>query len=314
VDVKKKYSIIFAGTPVFSVKTLMALINSGHDIKAVYTQPDRPSGRGRKLTASPVKELALEKQIPVYQPVSLRDENEQKKLASLEADVMIVVAYGLLLPLPILQAPKYGCINVHASLLPCWRGAAPIQRAILAGDTKTGVTIMQMDKGLDTGDMLYHLECPIFSSDTSAILHDRLAELGAEALLKTLDNLSEITPEKQNDQLKTYAEKISKDEAKLDWNCSAAELDRKIRAFNPWPVAETMCDGHVVRIWQAENLQQTTHAEPGEILQVSKQGIDIATGNGILRLLKMQLPGGKPLPMVDILNARSQLFSVGKKL
>lgn len=314
-DLKKKYKIIFAGTPLFSVNTLTALLNAGHEIIAVYTQPDRPAGRGRKLTASPVKELALAKQIPVHQPLTLRDENEQKIITNLDADLMIVVAYGLLLPLPVLQAPKYGCINVHASLLPLWRGAAPIQRAILAGDMKTGVTIMQMDKGLDTGDMLYKVECPIHADDTSALLHDRLASLGAQALLETLENLDSIKPERQNNQFATYAHKITKEEAILDWHQSATELNRKIHAFNPWPIAETTCDENLFRIWQVEALEQPTgDAQPGEILQVSKQGIDVATGNGVLRLLKIQLPGGKPLSIGDILNARSHLFSLGKLL
>lgn len=311
---KKKYSLIFAGTPQFSVKTLSALIDAGYEVKAVYTQPDRPAGRGRHITFSPVKTLAIEKNIPVYQPQSLRDENEQKILTSLQADIMIVVAYGLLLPLAVLQAPRYGCINVHASLLPRFRGAAPIQRAILAGDDKTGVTIMQMDKGLDTGDMLYKVDCPIYSDDTSGTLHDRLAGLGAEALLKTLEQLDSLIPEKQNNELATYAHKILKEEARLDWNKSAAELHRKIRAFDPWPIADSTCDEIIFRIWQAEIIAENTQAEPGEILQLSKQGIDVATGDGILRLLKIQLPGGKPLPVSDILNARSKLFSIGKKL
>lgn len=314
-DSKKKYTIVFAGTPPFSVKTLSALIDSGHHIKAVYTQPDRPAGRGRKLTPSPVKMLAVEKQIPVYQPFSLRDENEQKILASLQADLMIVVAYGLILPIPVLQTPQLGCINVHASLLPFWRGAAPIQRAILAGDRKTGITIMQMDKGLDTGDILYKVECDIQPDDTSGLLHDRLASLGADALLKTLDSLHSITPEKQNNALATYAHKILKDEALLDWHQSAIELKRKIHAFNPWPITETKIDDNTFRIWQAEALEkQPGDAQPGEILQVSKQGIDVATGDGILRLLKIQLPGGNALSIVDILNARFHLFSVGKIL
>lgn len=313
-DSKKKYSIIFAGTPQFSVTTLSALLGSRHDVKAVYTQPDRPAGRGRKLTPSPVKQIALQEQIPVYQPLSLRDESEQRVLAALEADIMIVVAYGLLLPLPVLQAPTDGCINVHASLLPRFRGAAPIQRAILAGDDVTGVTIMQMDKGLDTGDMLYKVECPIHDNDTSATLHDRLASLGADALLKTLDNLDAVIPEKQNNALATYAHKMSKEEAILNWNASAVALNRQIRAFNPWPVAETTCDETVIRIWKAEVMQQSMNAKPGEILQLSRQGMDVATGNGVLRLLYIQLPGGKPLPVGDVLNARSHLFSVGKLL
>ncbi|HSW69990.1 MAG TPA: methionyl-tRNA formyltransferase [Gammaproteobacteria bacterium] len=309
-----KHNIIFAGTPQFAVSILNALIHAGHSIKAVYTQPDRPAGRGRKLTPSPVKELALEQKIPIFQPISLRDEREQQILASLNADVMIVVAYGLLLPEAVLQAPKYGCINVHASLLPRFRGAAPIQRAILAGDETTGVTIMQMDKGLDTGDMLNKLECRIRSDDTSAVLHDQLAALGAKALLKTLDHLDAIVSEKQNNHLATYAHKISKEEAEIDWKISTEEIDRKIRAFNPWPVAFTHNAEHLVRIWKAEMLAQPVFSEPGKIVQLSRQGIDVATGNGILRLLQIQLSGGKILSAADVFNSKAHIFGVGNIL
>ena len=307
-------NIIFAGTPEFSVKTLDALLHSQHKVTAVYTQPDRPAGRGRKLTPSPVKQLALQHNLPVHQPLTLRDAHEQKILADIQADLMIVVAYGLLLPLPVLQAPKFGCINVHASLLPRWRGAAPIQRAILAGDKTTGVTIMQMDQGLDTGAMLQKSECTIYPDDTSAILHDRLAVLGAEALLTTLNQLSLITPEAQNNSLATYAHKILKEEAKLAWNISAVELARKVRGFNPWPVTFIQHGEMIVRVWQAQALPQSCSAEPGEIVAVSAQGIDIATVDGILRLEKIQLPGGRVLPVADILNSRAQDFSVGVRL
>lgn len=301
------FNIIFAGTPDFSATTLSALLQSQHVVKAVYTQPDRPAGRGRKLTASPVKQLALQHDLPVYQPETLRDKKEQEVLASFQADLMIVVAYGLILPAEVLSAPRLGCINVHASLLPHWRGAAPIQRAILAGDAKTGVTIMQMDKGLDTGAMLYKAECPIQSRDTSQVLHDKLAKLGAEALLITLDRLAANTlhPEQQDETHASYAHKISKDEAVLDWNASAQELNYKIRAFNPWPVAQTVLDGQILRIWQAEVIDKIhDHSDPGKIVHVSPDGIDIETGNGILRLQKMQLPGGRVLSAADMVNAR----------
>lgn len=308
---KKSYNIIFAGTPRFSAITLSALLASPHKILAVYTQPDRPAGRGRKLTPSPVKELALQHHLSIHQPVTLRDEHEQKVLADLNADVMIVVAYGLLLPVPVLQAPRFGCINVHASLLPRWRGAAPIQRAIFAGDKTTGITIMQMDKGLDTGDMLHKVECPIHVNDTSAILHDRLAVLGAEALLTTLNGFDCIKPEKQNSDLATYAQKITKEEAEIDWNMPAIELMRKVHAFNPWPVAFTHLNDHLVRVWGASVIEKNHTAKPGMILQASADGIDVATGNGILRLLTLQLPGGKPLAVKDILNARQNDFTSG---
>jgi len=302
------YSIIFAGTPSFAVNTLAALLNSRHTVKAVYTQPDRPAGRGQKLTKSPVKELALQHSLPIYQPITLRDPHEQAVLAGFAADILVVVAYGLILPLPILKTPTFGCINVHASLLPRWRGAAPIQRAILAGDSSTGVTIMQMDEGLDTGDMLYKLECPIHLNDTAETLHDRLCVLGAKALLKTLDSLTEIKPEKQNTSLATYAAKISKEEAELDWNTQAAELHRKICAFNPKPVAWS----GVLRVWEAVVLDERCVAKPGMIIRASAEGIDVATREGVLRVQKIQLPGARALPVSDVLNARQKDFQVGR--
>ncbi len=313
---KKNLNIVFAGTPDFAATALQALIHSEHVIKAVYTQPDRPAGRGRKLTASPVKQLALDNHLPVFQPVTLRDIDEQISFAKLEADVMVVVAYGLILPLPILTAPKLGCLNIHASLLPSWRGAAPIQRAILAGDVKTGVTIMQMDQGLDTGDMLYTVECPITSQDTSQTLHDQLAQLGAEAILTTLQRMLEnnLQPEKQDAAQASYAHKISKDEAEIDWQLSAKQLDQKIRAFNPWPVVQTKIKGEVLRVWQASVLSKTSSVEPGIILQASPVGIEIATGEGVLLLEKMQLPGGKILTAAEILNARRNDFVIGSQL
>ena len=237
--------VIFAGTPEFSVKTLEALIHSSHSVVAVYTQPDRPAGRGRQLTKSPVKQLAEFNHIPVLQPTTLRDPVEQQKLMDFKADVMVVVAYGLILPKPVLSAPRLGCINIHASLLPRFRGAAPIQRAILAGDTETGITIMQMDEGLDTGAMLKKIYCPIEKTDTSATLHEKLAKLGADALIETLENLTTITPEPQDESKATYAHKISKEEAEIDWHTSAKELSQKIRAFDPWPVAFFKLGGRI---------------------------------------------------------------------
>jgi methionyl-tRNA formyltransferase len=313
-NLSKSYNIIFAGTPQFSVSALSHLLNSRHTIKAVYTQPDRPAGRGRKVTASPVKELALQHQLPIYQPVTLRDVSEQQKLAALDADIMVVVAYGLLLPLPVLTAPKLGCLNIHASLLPRWRGAAPIQRAILAGDSETGVTIMQMNEGLDTGDMLYKVGCTINADDTSLTLQQKLAQIGAEALLKTLDQLSSIHAEVQNNSLANYAHKITKEEAKLDWALPAIELDRKIRAFIPWPVAFTQCENNLLRIFAADVLDKEVKATPGTIVEVSTNGIDVATGQGILRIKSLQLPGGRQLPVADVLNARQNVFAPGKML
>ena len=303
--------ILFAGTPEFAASSLAGLLDSEHEVLAVYTQPDRPAGRGRKLSASPVKALALAHGLPVLQPASLRDEEAQRELAAWNADVLVVVAYGLILPEPVLATPRLGCVNVHASLLPRWRGAAPIQRAILAGDAETGVTIMQMDKGLDTGDMLRVVCCPIEPTDTAGILHDRLAELGAQALLHTLAALArgDVRAEPQDDAQACYAEKLQKAEAQIDWQQSAEQLSRTVRAFNPWPVAFTRFDDKNLRIWFAIVLPADsgldTAAAPGTVLAESRDGIDVATGDGGLRIQQLQMPGGKVLSAEQFLNAHS---------
>ena len=301
--------IIFAGTPAFALPFLEALLSSPHELLVVYTQPDRPAGRGQKLLLSPVKKLAQQHGIPVLQPTSLRHSSEQKIIADFHSDIMVVVAYGLLLPAEILTTPRWGCITVHASLLPRWRGASPIQQAILAGDKKTGVTIMQMDKGLDTGDILFQSTCDVGPCDTSQVLHDRLAALGAQALVSVLNKLSEIKPVKQDNNVATYAPKIEKSAAKIDWNLSAEVLSRKVRALNPTPIAFTLWGQTTVRIWETCALAKSTNLKPGTLVQTDKEGLDVATGSGILRLRVVQLPGGRPINSSDFLNAhRAELI------
>lgn len=309
--------IIFAGTPEFAATSLQALLDGGanheYNVIAVYTQPDRPAGRGRKRQASPVKILAQAQQIPAYQPENFNAHADVEILQALNADLMIVAAYGLLLPPAILAAPRLGCINIHASLLPRWRGAAPIQRAILAGDTETGITIMQMNEGLDTGDMLLKLHCPIENTDTAASLHDKLAKLGAEALLAALEkrDLGELQAEVQDDSQSIYAAKLNKQEAQLDWHDDAPTLSRQVRAFNPWPVAQTRISDQVLRIWAAEPLDENSEATPGTVVASNKAGIDVACGRGRLRLKQLQPPGKKAMDVPAFLNGYANLLPVG---
>lgn len=306
--------LIFAGTPDFAAEALSALMQSQHDIVAVYTQPDRPAGRGRKLTPSPVKQLAEQHQLPVFQPDSLKSPEAVEQLRELDADVMVVAAYGLLLPSEVLRLPRFGCLNIHASLLPRWRGAAPIQRAILAGDSETGITIMQMDQGLDTGAMLLKLPCAIRQEDTAASLHDRLATLGAEAIITALNELPTLTATPQDDSVATYARKLSKQEAVIDWQSPAEELDRQIRAFNPWPVAQTSIHGQILRIWQAQPVAEKAAASPGTVIRANNQGIDIACGQGVLRLTRLQAAGSKPMDVAAFLNGRPDWLTPGALL
>ncbi|OWF86495.1 methionyl-tRNA formyltransferase [Yersinia kristensenii] len=308
--------IIFAGTPDFAARHLGALLSSQHQIVGVFTQPDRPAGRGNKLTPSPVKVLAEQHNIPVFQPKSLRPEENQHLVADLNADIMVVVAYGLILPASVLVMPRLGCINVHGSLLPRWRGAAPIQRSLWAGDAKTGVTIMQMDVGLDTGDMLHKIECNIQPEDTSATLYDKLAQLGPQGLLVTLQQLAEgrAQPEVQDEAQVTYAEKLSKEEAKLDWSLSAVQLERCIRAFNPWPVSYFVVDEQPIKVWQAQVLATVDNVAPGTIIQADKHGIQIATADGVLNIMQLQPAGKKAMSAADLLNSRREWFTPGNQL
>jgi methionyl-tRNA formyltransferase len=300
--------IVFAGTPDFSVPSLKALIDSGQKIRAVYTQPDRPAGRGRKLTASPIKETALANGLAVLQPRTLRDEEAVAILCAQDADLMVVVAYGLLLPQAVLDAPRLGCINVHASLLPRWRGAAPIQRSILAGDLRSGVTIMGMEAGLDTGPMYLSRSIRLEARETGGSLHDKLALLGADALMEALPGIADasLVPQPQDDALATYANKLSKDEALVSWSRPAVELDRTIRAFSPWPVAQTRLGDTVLRLWGSETPGgDVGAAPPGLVVCEGKAGIDVATGDGLLRITRLQTPGKRPMAAADFLNARS---------
>jgi methionyl-tRNA formyltransferase len=298
-------SLIFAGTPEFSVPALEALLASKHRVLAVYTQPDRPAGRGQHVAMSAVKQAALRHGLPIEQPASLRDPAALERLSAWSADLMIVVAYGLLLPDAVLRTPRLGCLNIHASLLPRWRGAAPIQRAILAGDHATGVTIMQMDAGLDTGPMLLTRETAIHDWETASSLHDRLSQIGAHALLDALEGVEAgaLNAHAQPTQGVAYAHKIRKEEALIDWSRTAIEIDRQVRAFNPWPVAETCWQGQQLRVWEAELLETATGARPGAVIASDAHGVDVATGAGALRLIRLQLPGRKPLPVAEFIHA-----------
>lgn len=308
--------IIFAGTPDFAARHLQALLDTGHQVVAVYSQPDRPAGRGQQLQASPVKQLALQHDIPVYQPKSLKKAKAQAELAALAADLMVVVAYGLILPAVVLSTPKLGCINVHGSLLPRWRGAAPIQRALWAGDQQTGVTIMQMDEGLDTGAMLSTAELAITAADTSASLYDKLANIGPKALLAALQDLPALQAKAvaQDDLQANYAEKLTKEEAALNFAKPAAALEREIRAFNPWPVSYLQIGQQQLKIWQArvEPLLQPT--APGTVLKVDKKGIAIATSDGTLVLELLQPAGKKAMAAADFINGRADWFPIGQVL
>ena len=311
--------IIFAGTPDFAAKHLATLIHSHHDVVAVYCPPDKPAGRGKKLTACATKLLALEHNIPVEQPTNFKAMADQQVLIKYQADVMVVVAYGLLLPEVILNAPRLGCINVHGSILPQWRGAAPIQRAVEAGDPETGVTIMQMDKGLDTGDMILTATCCIENNDTSASIYEKLAELGPIALVDTLALMEKNhhSAIKQDNKLATYATKLTKDEAELNWHLPATLLHQKVRAYIPWPVAQfTYSDvknqQHRIRIWQANVISMTHNEAPGTIISVDKTGITVAAKENALKLEVLQLPGKKALSCADILNGRAEWFQVGQ--
>jgi methionyl-tRNA formyltransferase len=325
----KPLNIIFAGTPDFAAQHLDALINSEHNVVAVYCPPDKPAGRGKKLTPCATKLLALDHNITVEQPLNFKHEESQLQLANYNADVMVVVAYGLLLPEIILNSPRLGCINVHGSILPKWRGAAPIQRSLEAGDAKTGVTIMQMDKGLDTGDMILKVECEIENTDTSSSLYEKLADLGPTALIETLALMAQPSYQAddhniaQDNELATYAKKLDKTEAELNWQLSAHELHRKVRAYIPWPVAQftfTESDSklggkqHRLRVWQASVQEYNGSAVPGTIIKADKEGIEVATTNGSLRLEIIQLPGKKALAVKDILNGRSDWFVVGSPI
>lgn len=312
--------IVFAGTPEFAAAHLTALLGSHHQVVAVYSQPDRPAGRGKKLAASPVKQVALAHDIPVYQPLNFKSDEAVAELAALHADIMVVVAYGLILPQVVLESPRLGCINVHASLLPRWRGAAPIQRAIEAGDAETGVCIMQMDVGLDTGDVIIESRCPILDDDTASLLHDRLIEIGTPALLTALNAIANgsavRTP--QPEAGTTYASKLLKDEAALRWTEPADVLARRVRAFNPFPMAYTKRQGDAddqrIRVLMASSTAESTSAAPGTITQLTSKTMSVACGQGQLMITQVQLPGKKPVSVNELLRGHPDLFRLGDLL
>lgn len=303
--------IVFAGTPDFAASALAALLQAGHEVVAVLTQPDRPKGRGMKLTPSAVKALALEHGLPVWQPLGLKDEAVQQQLRDLQADVMVVAAYGLLLPASVLNIPKHGCLNIHASLLPRWRGAAPIQRAIEAGDVETGVCIMQMDVGLDTGDVLLRCTTPIAPDANAAQLHDALMVQGAQAIVTALAQLSELKPQPQPETGITYAQKLSKADAQLDWHATVQQVHDKIRAMNPVPGAWTMLDGEVIKIWASSILNQDVVAEIGSIVAADKQGVAVQTATGVLSITELQASGSKRMAAAAFLSGHS--LTVGSR-
>jgi methionyl-tRNA formyltransferase len=309
--------IVFAGTPEFAQVILQSLLDApGCELVAAYTRPDRPAGRGRRLQPSPVKACAFARGIPVFQPLSLKDAAAQQELATLAPDVMIVAAYGLILPPAVLAIPRHGCINVHASVLPRWRGAAPVERAIEAGDTVSGVTIMQMDAGLDTGAMLLVCQCPVLTSDTGATLRERLGALGAEAVREALGLLraGRLEPVVQDDALATYAGKLRREEAGIDWRLDAAVIARRVRAFNPANVCQTTVDGQALRVWLAEPAGNGSAAAPGTILRSDRHGILVACGTGAVLLTRLQLAGGKVMDAQALLNGRGELFHPGSLL
>lgn len=300
-------NVVFGGTPEFAVPALAALLAAGHRVSAVYTQPDRPAGRGQEIKQSPIKTLALAHSLVVQQPTTLREPAAAERLASFHPDVMVVVAYGLILPANVLAIPKWGCINIHGSLLPRWRGAAPIHRALLARDSHTGVSIMKMDVGLDTGPVLSVHRTDIGERETRSSLHDRLATLGAQSLVSTLANYvsGELAPVPQSQEGATYAQKIRKEEAQLDWHRSALDLDAQVRAFAGWPVAETLWRGQQLRIWEAAPIAQITSEVPGNVIQANSEGIVVATGDGLLNVSRVQLAGRKQMSAAEFLNAHS---------
>lgn len=306
--------IVFAGTPDFADMILKTLLNHGHEIQAVFTQPDRPAGRGKKIQMSPVKQTALAHNLPTYQPVNFKSETSVEILRALEPDLMLVVAYGLILPKAVLSIPKMGCLNVHASLLPRWRGAAPIQRAIIAGDKVTGISIMAMDEGLDTGPIYSTKDCAISENDTGQSLHDKLAYIGADALLKTLNELEKnpVTPRPQDKTGITYAHKLNKNEARISWQNSADAIAKQVRAFNPWPIAFTQIEKTIVRVWGATiSQEEAAFAKPGKILSLGNDGISVATNKGTLTLSKLQMPGKKPCHAAELARGYPSLFNIG---